>query len=105
MCNLALLLLEGKAAPKDPAEAEKLLLRAAEMGDTKAQYNLGMVLLNGQDIPQNVEQAYFWLALAERHGIPEATVARQQAAKELGRAQKEALDAKILGFKPRTAPH
>ena len=101
MCNLALLLLDGgKGVAKDKDEAQRLLTRAAELGDPKAQYNIGLLYLEGQDLTKNVPEAYYWLTVAERHGIAEAAKPRELAAKALSSSEREGLDARAAAFRP-----
>ena len=38
--------------------------KAAELGDAGAQFNLGKMYSLGQGVPQDFEQAYFWISLA-----------------------------------------
>ena len=38
--------------------------KPAEQGDAKAQYNLGLLYRDGQGVPQDWAEAYFWLDLA-----------------------------------------
>ena len=80
------------------AEAEALLVRAAELGDPKAQYNLGLLYQEGKQLAPNPAQAYYWLSLAARHGLPEAKAHRDAVAKSLNSADREAQDARVAAF-------
>ncbi|MBA4358868.1 MAG: hypothetical protein C0405_14205, partial [Desulfovibrio sp.] len=71
-------------------------------GDPKSQYNLGHLLLSGQELTRNAEQAYYWLTLAERHGQAEARAQREKAAKELSGSQITTQDSRVAAFKPKT---
>src|ERR1051325_5367803 len=58
---------------------EKRLLQAAEAGDARAQYNLGVLFGNGLDdngyaIEGNRPQAVKWLLAAAEQGLPRAQV-------------------------------
>jgi TPR repeat protein len=63
---------------------EKRLLRAAEEGDPKAQYNLGILYGNGLDdnghaVEANRPQALKWLLAAAEQGLPLAQVKLAEA--------------------------
>jgi hypothetical protein len=51
---------DDKTAPDDLASIRK----AAEQDDTNAQSKLGMMYLNGQGLPKDYVEAYFWLDIA-----------------------------------------
>ncbi|MGL5660576.1 MAG: tetratricopeptide repeat protein, partial [Aeromonas sp.] len=46
--------------------------QAAEQGNAAAQYRLGVKYANGQDVPQNYQQALDWLHKAAEQGNPSA---------------------------------
>ncbi|ENU27824.1 tetratricopeptide repeat protein [Acinetobacter modestus] len=48
------------------------LLRKAENGDVLAQYNLGWVYQNSQDVIQNYEKAFEWYSKAANQGNAQA---------------------------------
>lgn len=51
----------------DFASAARSWLLAAELGDVEAQYNLGLLYVDGQGVPQdNVEAAEWWRLAAEQ---------------------------------------
>ncbi len=43
-------------------------LPLAEQGDAEAQYELGLIYLNGHDVPQDDAQAVRWFVLAAEQG-------------------------------------
>ena len=45
------------------------LQKAAELGDIKAQYNLGVSYMNGVGVPQDDEQAFFWFRRSAENGL------------------------------------
>ncbi len=57
---------EGVAAYErgDYATALREFRPLAEQGDAKAQYNLGVMYGNGEDVPQDYVQAHMWFDLA-----------------------------------------
>lgn len=65
-----------RAAPQDDVEAVYWYRRSAEQGYRPAQFSLAEIYAEGgRDIPQNYEQAYFWMSLAGSAGD---TAARQK---------------------------
>lgn len=66
--NKATRLYFGTGVPKDKtaalemsAKAAQLLQIAAERDNTKAQYDLGLLIRNGKGVEQNFEKAAYWL--------------------------------------------
>jgi len=53
----------GGAFPKDFALAAIWFRKAAEQGDAYSQCNLGALYANGQGVPQDYAEAYFWYSL------------------------------------------
>ena len=62
----------GKGVPQNYKEAAKWYRLAAEQGDAKAQYNLGVMYHKGQGVPQNYKEAAKWYRLAAEQGIAKA---------------------------------
>lgn len=56
------------AMSNELAETQK----AAELGDVKAQFNLGYAYATGKGVPQNVEQSVVWCRKAAEQGYPPA---------------------------------
>ena len=56
------------ARPVDPA-AE---LARAHNGDARAQFNVGMLYLKGEGVPQDYKEARFWIEKAARRGLADA---------------------------------
>ena len=56
----------------DPEEGLRWLEKAAGMGDVKAASNVGWLLLNGEQVPQDLDKAVFWLTKAADGGLPVA---------------------------------
>ena len=57
---------------KDCAQAADWFRRAAELGDAKAQYNLGMAYDKGQGVAQNYPQAAQWYRKSADQGLAQA---------------------------------
>ncbi len=53
-------LLLGQSMPQDYAQAMKWYRKAAEQGDARAQFNLGVMYDKGQGVPQDYAQAMKW---------------------------------------------
>ena len=55
---------EGKCyeyyTAKNLKAAVPFCTKAAEQGDAKAQFNLGVLYANGQGVPQDYKQAVYW---------------------------------------------
>ena len=56
MFALAMLRLAGRGGPVNREEAVKLLASAAKLGNPKAAYNLALLYLDGQTLPQDVKR-------------------------------------------------
>jgi uncharacterized protein len=58
--------------PEDDAEAVKWYRKAAEQGYANAQFNLGLMYLNGEGVPEDNVFAYMWFNLAAAQGDEDA---------------------------------
>jgi len=73
------------------AEAYADLQRLAEIGDTRAQYFLGVALIEGKEVPQDLVRGYAWIEIAAEcgavctssRGVKSATDARVRLSKYL----------------------
>jgi hypothetical protein len=61
------------AIPKDLALAAKWYRVAADQGIAIAQNHLGTLYENGEGVPQDYVEAYFWLSLGEANGSTSTT--------------------------------
>jgi TPR repeat protein len=68
LCNLAVLLLQGRGVAKDPAQAVALLTRAAEQGSAFAKYRLAAAYQEGEGVPQDYARCVHWYAQAAADG-------------------------------------
>ncbi len=71
--NLATLLYFGAPPIKDNRRAIELYHVAARNGDARAQYMLGVLYFNGDDVGKDWPKAYAYTSLAKDAGLPEAT--------------------------------
>ena len=69
--------------------------KAAEQGETAAQYNLGAMYNNGQGVPQDYVAAHMWFNLAAASGDKLAVEVRERAAEGRERVAKEMTPAQI----------
>ena len=71
---LSLTVLSSPIQAQDKPSAQELVdLRAlAEAGDTEAQYNLGLMYVNGRGVAQDDVEAVAWYRRAAEQGIAEA---------------------------------
>jgi TPR repeat protein len=58
--------------PRDPARAYFWTRRAAEQGNGRSQYNLGVFYAEGQGTQRNLQQAVYWFRKAAHQGLAEA---------------------------------
>ena len=86
----------------DPSPSEIAAIRkAAEQGDDRAQYNLGVMYANGNGVPKDVQQAYFWWLLSSAQDHPVAVKNRELMAERLTPAQRAEAQTKARDWKPK----
>jgi TPR repeat protein len=66
----------GRGVPRNYTEAAMWYRRAAEQGDSLAQYSLGLLYDRGFGVPRNVVEAAKWLELSTAGSPPKAREAR-----------------------------
>jgi len=70
--------LTGQGVPRDATRAAVSFLEAARMGEPQAQFQLGIMFMDGLGVPRDLLWAWFWLNRAHDHPhLPDA--ARQLA--------------------------
>jgi len=62
------------ASKKDYKDAYRIYLKLANKGDNRAEYNIGMMYMNGLGVEHKKMDAYKWLRRASKHGNTEATL-------------------------------
>lgn len=70
--RLAILRILGAVAPRNDAEAVRLMRTAAKRGHVRAMYYLGTFYYHGTGIPENKREAATWIGKAARGGDAEA---------------------------------
>ena len=68
LCNLGVLLLQGKGVAKDAAQGIALLTRAAEDGSDFAKYRLAACYERGEEVAQDLQKCVEWYAKAAEQG-------------------------------------
>lgn len=77
------------------------LMRAAESGHPQAQQLLGMHFAAGRDLERDDEEAYFWLLLAEAHGVSAAASMVDSVAQRLTSDVRHSVILSTLEWRPR----
>jgi len=62
------------ALKEDYENAYRIYLKLANKGDERAEYNIGMMFMNGLGVERKKMDAYKWLRRASKHGNKEATL-------------------------------
>ena len=91
----------GRGVTQDYAEAVKWYRKAAEQGDSNAQYNLGVMYDNGEVVPENYVEAYKWANLAAATGHEAAQKSKNILAKKMTPQQIAEAQRLSAAFKPR----
>lgn len=68
LCNLGVLLLQGKGVGKDPAQGIALLTQAAEDGSAFAKYRLAVCYQEGEGVEQDYAKCVHWYGLSADQG-------------------------------------
>jgi TPR repeat protein len=77
----------GRGVPRNYTEAAMWYRRAAEQGDSLAQYSLGLLYDKGQGVPQDIVEANKWLNLS--------TAAAPRGAREARARLRDAVTSKM----------
>ena len=56
----------------DRASAYREFLSLARIGNGVAQLNVGVMLLNGEGVPRDVREGFYWLMCAQDNGVADA---------------------------------
>lgn len=70
--NTALGLLNEDASDEDKAKAAEMMEQAARMGDTEAEFNIGLLYAEGIGVAKDMDKALSWLDTASSHGDKDA---------------------------------
>lgn len=96
----------GQGVKKNRKTALELYRKAAEQGESVAQYNLGLAYYYGEGFPQNYKTAYIWFSLsaanADEDQHEKAADLRDEVAKKLTPAQLEQAQQIASEWKPKT---
>ena len=77
----------GSGVSQDNEQAAHWFARAAEQGNIRAQYNLGLMYINGLGVAPDFIQGDKWLTIAAAGNYPEAGKARDLAERDMTREQ------------------
>jgi TPR repeat protein len=90
----------GNAESKlfDINKATPLLLDASERGYLPAMIPLAGAYAEGKGVPKSLFEAYKWVAIAERWNAPNASLALEQATRELPAGELEKAKAAALNY-------
>jgi len=94
--------LTGEGVPQDYGEAAKWYRKAADQGNAKAQYHLGLMYAKGRGVPMDYVQALMWFNLAAAQGESLAAKNRDNLAAKMTPAQIERAEALIVAWRPTT---
>lgn len=86
LSSLAALYFFGLGLPKQPAEALRLYLRAANLGDLQSEINVSHMYETGQGTPPNHPEAIRWLEVAQTKKAAIAAKAAAQQARDAAQA-------------------
>ncbi len=82
------------ASKKDYTVALRLYTQLANKGDNRAEYNLGMMYMNGLGVDVKKMDAYKWLRRASKHGNEEATLYFKQMNERYEKKHQQTLETK-----------
>ena len=94
-------LLTGSLGTTDEGEAVRWFQLAADQGHALAQRDLGMLYEQGQGVTQDSLEAFFWYSLASRQDSGRASLRRDALSAMLTPDQREAIAARLKGWRPR----
>ena len=89
---------------QDYQAALKLFKLAADQGNAKAQYNLGVMYYIGKGVTQDFTRAYMWLHIAASQGLEDAKgqrskIEKQMTSADVSKAQKLARECVAKEYK------
>lgn len=96
-----------KGPPRDYAEAARWFLKSAEFGNINSQYYLSYLYRDGLGVPQDDQEAYFWIGLAivgHRLKQDRYELELSRFSQKLSLDQKKVLDARIAAWRPSPVP-
>jgi TPR repeat protein len=102
MSALAGIYLNGIGVDKNPKLAHKLYTISANQGYGHSQFNLGVLLMEGREIPKDLESAYYYLSLASYNKkdlgelSKDAARLRDVCASQLPKSRTRYIDANLL---------
>lgn len=75
LINLANMFQQGQGVGEDQKRALALVTQAAELGDKRAQYELGTAYESGAVLDRDIDKAAYWLKQSAENGSPDGQFA------------------------------
>ncbi len=75
LINLANMFQQGQGVGEDQKRALALVTQAAELGDKRAQYELGTAYESGAVLDRDIDKAAYWLKRSAENGSPDGQFA------------------------------
>jgi localization factor PodJL len=100
MSNLAVAYAEGDGTAKNPQEAGRWFLKAAQLGLPDAQFDLAILYERGLGVPQNLTDAYRWYVIAAKAGDKESKDRVDALSSQLTAEDRAAAETAAAEFKP-----
>ncbi|MEM1044684.1 MAG: tetratricopeptide repeat protein [Pseudomonadota bacterium] len=75
LINLANMFQQGQGVGEDQQRALALVTQAAELGDKRAQYELGTAYESGTVLERDIDKAAYWLKQSAENGSPDGQFA------------------------------
>jgi uncharacterized protein len=95
---------DGLGVPQDYVEAVKWYRKAADQGNARAQFDLGIMHAEGRGVPQDYVSAHMWFTLSAAQGYEDAEKNRDIAARRMTPAQISEAERLAREWKPTTQP-
>jgi len=100
MSNLAVAYAQGDGTAKNPQEAGRWFLKAAQLGLADAQFDLAILYERGLGVPQNLTDAYRWYVIAAKSGDKESKDRVDALSSQLTPEDRAAAETAAAEFKP-----
>jgi localization factor PodJL len=100
MSNLAVAYAQGDGTARNPQEAGRWFLKAAQLGLPDAQFDLAILYERGLGVPQNLTDAYRWYVIAAKAGDKESKDRVDALSSQLSGEDRAAAETAAAEFKP-----
>jgi hypothetical protein len=97
--------LTGQGVPQDATLAARFFLEAAQAGEPQAQYQLGLMHMDGLGVPKDILWGYFWLERAcSGPGLPEDFLQQTRGRMDVLQRELTADQKRRLGIREGSTP-